>query len=54
MLGIHYVIYLFYFIFGCAGSLLLCKHGISVIVASGGYSLVAVHIAVAYLVEFRL
>ena len=32
------------------GLLLLCKHGISLTVASGGYSLVGVHIAMASLV----
>ena len=48
-------IYLLIFIFDCAGPLLLC--GFSLVVASGGYSLAAVHrllIAVASFVEHGL
>ena len=50
-----FLIYLLIFIFDCAGPLLLC--GFSLVVASGGYSLVAVHrllIAVASFVEHGL
>ena len=50
--NLYYLNFFYPFIFGCAGSLLL--RGLSLIAASGGYSLVAVHrflLAAAFLVE---